>query len=85
MDQVENKQFTCPKCGSHKFGSSLATGTVQNGTWHGHCHGVVQVNPAAAARNCGFIWPRSEDAKYFRGTGTFYPASGAGQAPPRKP
>jgi hypothetical protein len=80
---IENKEFTCPKCGSHKFGSALVSGTVQNGTWEGCCHGVVQRTPGVAT-NCGFTWSRTDDGKYFKGTGHFYPGENIGQVILRK-
>ena len=83
-NQIENQRFTCPECGSDRFGSAQGPG---GGIWRGYCHGTVHgKKPGEAELNCKFSWPRSEDAKYFKGTGTFSPASAVGQAPAsRKP
>ena len=44
--------FTCPKCGSHEFGTSNCTSPYSE--WVGHCG------------NCRFSWPREkDDATYF--------------------
>lgn len=56
---VEDKEFTCPRCGSHMFGSfdARASGIVR------YCHG----------NNCQFSFPITDDALYFKGTGHFSP------------
>lgn len=48
-----DEQFTCPKCGGHTFGTAFNVGG---------CHGYDEAND----RECGFRWPRADDAKYFR-------------------
>jgi hypothetical protein len=48
-------KFTCPKCGSHLFGSM----TKKDGTLERSCHGDEGSN------YCGFTFPASDDAKYF--------------------
>jgi hypothetical protein len=68
-------QFTCPECGSHKFGSTCDGGAAgpfpsaeeaqayfARYAW-GHCHG--QVRTMHGEKSCHFSWPRSTDAKYF--------------------
>ena len=53
---VESKgqTFTCPKCGSHEFGTSNCTSPFS--AWVGHC----------GKHDCRFSWPRElDDAKYF--------------------
>lgn len=56
---VDVKRFTCPRCGSHYWGTSGCGGSLEDAT--GHCHGPV---------GCTFSWPRSEDAKYMEVIGT---------------
>lgn len=96
-DQVEDLEFTCPKCGSHKFGTALNDGALPldaplaevqasfDGHATGFCHGTVRVQRffSIAETTCGFTWPRSEDAKYFRRTGRFRPRRVAAQQTPR--
>jgi len=55
---IDVTEFTCPRCGSHKFGTSLNGDPRDPHIGVGYCH-----NP------CGFSWRRSDDAKYFRKTG----------------
>lgn len=86
---MENQEFTCPVCGSHQFGTSFEDVKNPNGLSHGHCHGryaVTQLSAEAVAaghtvptRPCSFSWPRTDDEKYFKGTGSFYPRVQTGQ------
>lgn len=70
---IEAKQFTCPQCGSNQFGTYYPGHGTQGGI--GTCHGYIGVSGASnEVEPCGFTWPRSEDAKYFKGTGVFHPA-----------
>lgn len=55
VSEQPNVEFTCPKCGSHYWGT---TELKSGGT--GNCHGTL--NPIT---DCDFTWPRSEDNKYF--------------------
>ncbi len=71
---LEGTTFTCPKCGSHMFGTSTADDKST-----GYCHGYVDA-PAAEGvapgrQQCGYSWERSRtnDAKCFKGTGSFTP------------
>ena len=52
------KQFTCPECGSHYFGTSNCTGPQD--TWIRHCHGYYD-----DARRCDFSFAVADDHKYF--------------------
>lgn len=87
---IEGTEFTCPKCGSHAFGTYATQGpsaehtTSVDGKYRGMCHGRVtvqrftgrhQTNPTEV---CDFDWQRSEeeDAKVFKGTGHYSPAVG---------
>jgi hypothetical protein len=58
-DVVEQMEFTCPKCGSHFFGTSQtrAEGTIRS------CHGTT----------CTFSFNALDDHLYFKGTGHFSP------------
>jgi hypothetical protein len=56
-----NTEFHCPRCGGDHFGTSDAD-RDDPAAWTGHCHGN------ADRPGCGFAWPRSEDARYFRPT-----------------
>lgn len=58
---IEDEEFTCPQCGSHKFEQDDRSGL---------CHGVI-----GAIKNCGFTWPNSDNAKYFKGTDKFFKRS----------
>lgn len=47
-------QFTCPRCGSHQWGTSRCT--EHKSLWIGHCHGL----------GCKFNWKRdTEDILHF--------------------
>lgn len=72
---IEGQQFTCPSCGEHQWGTA-----TEGETSTGHCHGYVVATLGVFGdgvqpprRNCSFSWPRTEDAKYFKGTGSFSP------------
>jgi hypothetical protein len=60
QDVVETREFTCPKCGSHAFGSAEV-----NGRYERMCHGF----------GCRFAFPDTEDHLYFKGTGHFMPVT----------
>lgn len=90
MEQVEEMEFTCPKCGSHAFGTSTLDGKSE-----GLCHGYVEATqgdaapgvkhfPGPAMTQCGFTWDRAEDSTVFQGTGRFRPAVETAQAVPRE-
>lgn len=69
--------FTCPECGSHKFGTNncLAEDAAE---MTGECHGTLQRYGAQrAAVACTFQWSRADDAKYFTGTGDLMSVSSA--------
>ncbi len=69
-DMIGAKEFTCPRCGSHEFGTTSITVNALRawpGDAEGMCHGYVDNRP------CNFIWRRADDALYFKGTGRFYP------------
>lgn len=51
-------RFTCPRCGSSSFGSSI-DGPDPEGPMTRLCHGIV------GNRNCGFWWPQKDDWRYF--------------------
>ncbi len=56
-------EFTCPECGSHRWGSS---GTDDEGQpLNGHCNGYIKAS-GALLRACRFTWLRANDALYFR-------------------
>jgi hypothetical protein len=57
---VEILEFTCPRCGSHMFGTS---GRLDWSSAIGECHGP---------NRCRFQWRRRDDAKYFKGTGRYH-------------
>lgn len=56
--------FTCPTCGSHKYGSSGCTGPTTQMT--GHCHGYIR-QPDGSQRVCSYSWPRTKDAELHPG------------------
>lgn len=58
---AEILEFTCPRCGSHMFGTS---GGLHWSSAIGECHGPDR---------CRFQWRRRDDAKYFKGTGRYHP------------
>jgi hypothetical protein len=85
---IEETEFTCPKCGSHMFGTGTSQGvsavrtTSIDGQYMGFCHGRVPLDEAPHGRHhtvgtkaCDFTWPRTdeEDAKVFKGTGHYSP------------
>lgn len=55
----EEKEFTCPRCGSHRFGSGLEHGALRR-----HCEGE---------RRCHFTWFQCDDDQVMKGTGRFHP------------
>ena len=89
---IEDTEFTCPLCGSHKWGTSCdelaafndlpaSERTVSNMSKifdeHaiGWCHGYTSAGP------CQFKWQRRDDAKHFRGLGTYNNGTSTGRAP----
>ncbi len=66
---VEDKEFTCPRCGSHFFGSSCDgdNNTVRQ------CHGD---------HGCKFTWPERQDSLHMKPTGKFTNYGGFGQTCP---
>ncbi len=83
---IEGKDFTCPKCGSHAFGThtiegvDATAGTSASGKYLGVCHGYAEVKRLTGrhqtnpVERCTFTWPREDDDKYFKGNGHFSPA-----------
>lgn len=55
-----DKEFTCPECGSHYYGSTNCTGP---GPMVRHCHGVVML-PDGTRWSCKFNWPEKDDHRY---------------------
>lgn len=66
-EMIESQEFTCPRCGSHEFGTSGIHANDWPGDAEGMCHGYL------GERICRFIWRRKDDALYFKGSGSFYP------------
>lgn len=62
-DGIEIMEFTCPRCGSHKFGSF-----TENGKLVRHCNGEFE------GRSCLFMWHEWDDAKWMHGTGVWMPS-----------
>ena len=54
----QHSRFTCPKCGSHKFGTSIHGDNSED--WVGHCDFRVDDDIG-----CQFSWPRTDDHLYF--------------------
>ena len=54
----QHSRFTCPKCGSHKFGTSIHGDNPKD--WVGHCDFRVDDDIG-----CQFSWPRTDDHLYF--------------------
>jgi hypothetical protein len=54
-----NMEFTCPKCGSHRWGT--------HGPTTAGCHGKIfpSLEFPNMFNDCDFTWERSEDTKYF--------------------
>ena len=65
LDMVETREFTCPKCGSHTFGSA----ELPSGVFERVCHGF----------DCRFSFPSTDDHMYFKGTGHYMPKEMGGQ------
>jgi len=63
-EKIEILEFTCPRCASNKFGSSLVNGSLIR-----QCHGQIE------GRLCHFMWRDYEDGKYMRGTGHYLPVT----------
>jgi hypothetical protein len=63
-DMIEGTQFTCPRCGSHYFGSSDLPGEG----FQYECHGQ-----APTGIPCTFTCTREESNLYFKVTGHFSP------------
>lgn len=58
---MRDTEFTCPRCGSHFWGTAYHHGTdFDFSKATGHCHG---------GDGCRFWWPRTEDARYMRPVG----------------
>ena len=69
---IDITEFTCPRCGSHKFGTTLdPMRRLDLRTSVGHCHGdrTVRTVGGISLVRCEFSWSRVDDAKYFRKTG----------------
>jgi hypothetical protein len=68
---MERKEFTCPRCGSHEYGSAQVSASplVLERICHGRFDGQA----------CGFRWLDKEDDKFFRGTGEFYSRTAVGR------
>lgn len=81
-EQREAQEFTCPYCGSHKFGTHTPLNQDPATSGIGTCHGYVQSKLGQIP--CSFTWARIDDAQYFKGTGRFVPTLGVAQAVPRK-
>jgi hypothetical protein len=64
---LERKEFTCPRCGSHHFGSAQVSEKPL--VLERICHGA----------GCGFRWLDKDDDRFFRGTGEFHPETCVGQ------
>lgn len=91
---VADLEFTCPNCGSHHFGTSVrgsqppSSGPITqidatpltDEAWlalaEGMCNGYREDE-----QRCNFAWPRAEDAKYFKSTGTTHPRTVIEEAP----
>lgn len=59
LETYEVKDFTCPRCGSHQFGSSV----MPSGVLERQCHGYLANAP------CGFSWTEGDDLLYMQPTG----------------
>ncbi len=61
--------FTCPKCGSHYFGSSESPPRAGQALPHltRHCHGTT-----ADDRSCRFTWDCTDDYRYCTLDGVSY-------------
>jgi hypothetical protein len=80
---VEREVFVCPNCGGSTFGSSDPTATAP-GSALAPAPAAAPLplpTPPALVRmchdehgiGCRFEWSAAEDARYFRGTGQFFP------------
>lgn len=71
-DKLSYREFTCPHCGSHLFGTSNCNGPSSE--WIGHCHGSEE------GRNCHFTWHRqTQDSEVMK------PPPSAGESSPISP
>lgn len=90
-DMIERQAFVCPQCGGSTYGSHDANATGVPGTLTGS-RGPMPIygTPAAPAKlvrmchdehgiGCRFEWPAADDARYFRGTGAFFPRTVMGK------
>lgn len=86
-DLLEHKEFTCPKCGSHEFGTATKgfTAGMTDEQWvaasTGMCHGYTGGPHPGTFKSCGFTWSRVDDDRYFKGTGRFYPRTATAKSP----
>ena len=55
QEEVMEQRFTCPKCGSHNFGTSATSTTPVERRCHGN--------------GCKFRWPMSDDDLHMKSTG----------------
>lgn len=71
------REFTCPKCGSHHFGTADPTfaerkkpASIEESRFDfnnhaiGHCNGYIKESDTKITQ-CRFNWRRKDDAKYF--------------------
>lgn len=54
--------WTCPKCESHCFGSTLQS----DDTLQRLCHGYVSRAADDGTDPCGFTWNEREDVRYLK-------------------
>lgn len=66
---AEVREFTCPECGGHTYGTDL---TTNRGACHGH---LPDRSP------CRFTWSRDDDDCYFRGEGCTISGDATGEEP----
>lgn len=67
MDFLPITKFTCPQCGSFRWGSFRN----DDKSLTRYCNGIREVGNHA--RSCGFTWHERDDAKYMRPTGELMP------------
>lgn len=81
VEVMELQQFNCPKCGSHRFVSSLhglrsvppMKRTTERNDILLRWPMLSKPNGICLGPGCSFTWSRTEDVKYFVGTGIFMP------------
>jgi hypothetical protein len=83
VDLIDETEFTCPQCGSHKFGTVFEDGVhgvLDASAMVGYCYGDKTVRSPVGIRlvRCPFSWRRNDDAKYFRKTGRQHAATYVG-------